>query len=201
MTRPLLVCDCDEVLLHFAAPFARYLGDHHGIELRFDSFALAGNARHRETGFIVERAAIGELIQKFFDEAMHAQPAVDGAADALQALSQHFDIVILTNIRDDLAARRSAQITALGMPYPVVTNSGPKGPAVASLFAGRRQHGVFIDDLPPHHASVRQSVPDIKQLHMVADAGLRRLIPAAEHADRRIDIWSEALPWLIEMSK
>ena len=56
--------------------------------------------------------------------------------------------------------------------------------------------GAFIDDLPPHHGSVKRAAPDVFRLHMVADARLHGLIPAAPDADARIDDWATALPVL-----
>lgn len=197
MTRPLLICDCDEVLLHFAGPFASYLDAEHALELNFETFALSGNIRRRSDGGIVEKREVAGLVDSFFADAMEGQPAVEGAADALLALSEHYDVVILTNIRDEYRDRRTAQIKALGMPFPVYANSGPKGPAVTSLLAEfGRTSAAFVDDMPPHHSSVMRDAPHVHRLHMVADPALRALIPAAIDAHARIDIWYEALPYL-----
>ena len=198
MTKPLLICDCDEVLLHFAGPFRDWLDTAHALELNFESFALSGNIRRKGDGGVIERKDVGALVDGFFANAMEGQPIVEGAAEALGALSEHYDIVILTNIRDVYRDRRRAQIAALGMPFPVYVNDGPKGPAVISLLSEHgRSSGVFIDDLPPHHSSVKRDAPHVHRLHMVADPELRSLIPAAEDAHARIDIWSQALPYLI----
>ena len=42
MTRPLVICDCDEVLLHFVGPFTDYLAAEHDLALQLDSFRLVG---------------------------------------------------------------------------------------------------------------------------------------------------------------
>lgn len=202
MTRPLLICDCDEVLLHFAGPFKTYLDAEHALELNFESFALSGNIRRKSDGGAVAPKEVGALVERFFADAMDGQPAVAGAADALATLAADYDIVILTNIRDAHRDRRIAQIRAHGMPYPVYTNSGPKGPIVVHLLAERRSgRAAFIDDLPPHHTSVKQDAPHVHRLHMIADPALRGLIPAAADAHRRIDLWSEALPYLTDLAR
>ncbi|MBV8970875.1 MAG: hypothetical protein JO290_01140 [Sphingomonadaceae bacterium] len=54
----------------------------------------------------------------------------------------------------------------------------------------------FVDDLPPHHSSVKRAAPHVFRLHMVADPRLHPLIPAAADADARIDDWPSALPVL-----
>ena len=59
--KPLLILDCDEVILEFAGPFARWLHDARGVELRFDSFALAGNMRHLADGRLVRSVADGNI--------------------------------------------------------------------------------------------------------------------------------------------
>ena len=201
MTKPLLICDCDEVLLYFAGPFRTYLDEAHALKLNFESFALSGNIRRKADGSLVERGDIRTLVDGFFASAMEGQPVVEGAVEALTTLSGHYEIVILTNIRDVYRDRRRAQIAALGMPFPVYVNDGPKGPAVTTLM---REHGrdaaVFIDDLPPHHSSVKRDAPHVHRLHMVADPELRPLIRAADDAHARIDTWSQALPYLIRQA-
>lgn len=202
VSRPLLICDCDEVLLHFAGPFKTYLDAAHALELSFESFALSGNIRRKSDGGAIERRQIPGLVDGFFADAMHGQPAVDGAAEALKALSSDYDVVILTNIRDQFRDRRREQISALGMPFPVYVNDGPKGPAVAALLAEHgKAHAAFIDDLPPHHSSVKRDTPHVHRVHMVADPALRALIPAAEDAHARIDVWSDALTYLTDMAR
>lgn len=201
MTKPLLICDCDEVLLHFAAPFAAYLDEVHALTLSFESFALNGNIRRKSDGGAIDPKTVGALVDGFFTEAMHVQTAVDGAAGALKQLSAHYDIVILTNIRDEFREQRRAQIKGHDMPYPVYTNSGPKGPTVTALMVEHgRTSAVFIDDLPPHHSSVKRDAPHVHRVHMVADPALRGLIPPAIDAHTRIDIWTDALPYLIGLA-
>ncbi len=192
--RPLLICDCDEVLLHFALPFADYLAAEHDLELRFESFALAGNIRRRSTGEKVEGLHLGSLLDGFFDTHMETQYPAAGAPEALAELAGMADILVLTNVRDMVRTRRGKELRRHGMPYPVHCNEGPKGPALAKLIEGRTGPVVFVDDLPPHHGSVKAHAPHVHCLHMVADPALRALIPAAPDADARIDDWSAALP-------
>ena len=46
--RPLVICDVDEVIVHFTRDFEDYIGLH-GLWLDTSSFALNGNVRYRET--------------------------------------------------------------------------------------------------------------------------------------------------------
>lgn len=194
MVRPVLILDCDEVILEFAAPFARWLGEAHGIDLRFDSFALLGNMRHKEDGRAVDAAAFPALLDGFFAGGQHLQAPAAGAVAALGALGRDVDLVVLTNIPEAYRQIRADMLRGLGLDVPVFANDGPKGRMVAALADGRP--AVFVDDLPPHHASALKHAPAVGRLHMVADATLRGLIPAAPDAHARIDDWAQAEPWI-----
>lgn len=192
---PLLILDCDEVILEFAGPFARWLRDARDVELRFDSFALAGNMRHLSDNRLVEMAEFPALLDGFFAEGQHLQAPAEDAVAALTRLSDHMDLVVLTNIPAAWRDIRLDHLKALGLDVPVHANDGPKGRMVKELAGDRR--AVFVDDLPPHHDSAAKHAPEVGRLHMVADATLRPLIPAAPAAHARIDRWAEAEPWIM----
>ncbi len=192
MPRPLIVSDCDGVLLNFIDPFVAYLAAEHDLTLRMTSFALSGNI-HDSAGDPVEASRFPMLLDGFFTTHMPTQTPIDGAAETLAALSETCDIVILTNIGDRHAAARTTELARLGMPYRVIGNLGPKGGPLAGLVESFRPSAcVFIDDLPPHHSSAKKLAPGVHRLHMVAEAPLRELIPPAPDADARIDDWAEA---------
>ncbi len=196
MARPLLICDCDGVLLRFAAPFTDYLHTEHALTLKLESFALAGNMVDA-SGAAVPSTRFPALLDGFFSSHMPFQPAIEGAVAALAHIAAHADVVVLTNIDSHHAERRSGLLAAIGMPYQVIGNRGPKGGPIAALvarFAPTR--ALFIDDLPPHHSSAATLAPEVHRLHMVAEAELGGLIPAAADAHARIDTWAEALPYI-----
>ena len=196
MTRPLVICDCDEVLLHFVGPFGDYLAMEHDLSLHLDTFALSGNIR-RADGTSIEPTSFMPLLNGFFDTHMVTQTPAPGAANALASLAERCDIVILTNVDERHNAVRTAELARHGMPYRVVCNNGPKGAPVNALMDEYGASvGAFIDDLPPHHTSVKRVAPSVYRLHMVADPRLHALIPAAPDADARIDDWFTALPAL-----
>jgi hypothetical protein len=56
---------------------------------------------------------------------------------------------------------------------------------------------VFIDDLSVHHQSVAKHAPDVWRLHMIAEARLAAATPPSPFAHARIDVWTEALPWIL----
>lgn len=193
MTRPLIISDCDGVLLDFADPFTAYLASVHGLTLSLTSFALAGNIRDA-SGEAIAPERFPALLDGFFTTHMPTQTPVAGAAAALATLARDCDVVILTNIADHHAAVRTGELARVGMPYRVYGNNGPKGgPIKALLDEFQPSAAVFIDDLPPHHSSAKKHVPHVHRLHMVAEAPLRHLIPSAIDADARIDHWPDAL--------
>ncbi len=192
--RPVLILDCDEVILAFAEPFRQWLRESRDIELRFDSYALVGNMRHRRDGQAVEPEHFMPLLDGFFAEGQGLQMPVPGVVEALQDLRQEMDVVVLTNIP---AAHRDIRVEALrgfGLDFPVHANDGSKGAMVRELANG--MPAVFVDDLPPHHDSAAKHAPHVGRLHMVADATLASLIPAAPAAHARIDGWPQAQHWI-----
>ena len=191
--RPLIVSDCDGVLLHFIAPFVDYLREMHGLTLAMDSFALTGNVK-RADGTAVEPQEFPPLLNGFFADWMHNQHPIVGAADSLGQLAKHCDVVVLTNIADHHAERRTLELARLGMPYRVIGNKGGKGPPMQKLLDEfQPSEAIFIDDLPPNHTSVKAHVPHVHRLHMVAEHEVRHLIPASPDAHARHDEWPAML--------
>lgn len=194
--RPLIISDCDEVLLHMIVPFRAWLDEVHHIRFTLgDPFEEA--FRHKDAGNVVDRAIIWPLLGSFFDSEMHRQQPIDGACAALQRLAEIADIVVLTNLEDHRREARSAQLAGHAMHMPVHTNRGGKGPAVARLLAEYRPSvTLFIDDLESNHASVAEHCPQVWRLHMVGEPELAPHIPASPDAHQRIDRWAEAEIWI-----
>ena len=200
MSRPLVVTDCDEVLLHMVRHFRDWVGEAHGIEFELNANPFATMvARDGEPLPDVEKWRYLDL---FFDTEMHRQTAIDGAVAAVAELEREADVVILTNLGDRYHAPRTSQLREHGITVPVFTNQGPKGPALQRIveqYAPSR--AVFIDDLAHHHASAAELLPDVSRLHLCGEPAVAPHIPCAReagHADARLDTWAEALPWLLE---
>jgi hypothetical protein len=202
MSRPLVVTDCDEVLLHMVRHFGEWLGEAHGIAFRLDGNPFAQAVRRRHTGEAVPEAEVWRLLQLFFDTEMERQTMIEGAAAAIAELQREADVVVLTNLLDHYGAARAQQLLGHGIAVRVVTNQGPKGDALARIFAEfAPPRAVFIDDLAQHHASASEVMPHISRLHFCGEPAISPHIPCglkAGHAHARIDSWGEALPWLLE---
>lgn len=190
--RPILITDCDEVLVYFVRPFMDWL-EEQGYRLSLDSFRLAGNVRRIDTGEPADQATVSRMVDQFFEDRVEACPLVEDAAETLREIATVADIIILTNVPAAQRERRQAALTRLGLPYPVIANAGLKGERVKTLAASAGPC-LFIDDIPHHHSSVASVAPHVQRLHFVADPRLQTLIPAAEDAHHRIDSWAQVLP-------
>lgn len=202
MSRPLIISDCDEVLLHMVAPFRDWLGESQGVTFAMTGNNFANAMRWTESGEAVGERDIWRLLGAFFDTEMHRQTPIAGAVDGINALAEHADVVILTNLTDERQANRTRQLADHGIHARVFTNQGPKGPALKAIveeYAPART--VFIDDLPQHHHSVSLDVPHVRRLHLCGEPMLAPYIDCAHkagHAHARIDTWDHALPWLMD---
>ena len=196
--RPLLISDCDEVILHFASHFAAWVEEAADLSFALDAPGFAGALRTR-SGQIVPQERIWPLLDMFFEREMHRQNVVPGATEALLEIGRHADIVILTNIGDDYQANRVAQLEAFDIRHRVLCNRGGKGRPVLELIEAMQPSAtVFVDDLSVHHESVAKHAPDVWRLHMIAEPRLAAHTPPAERAHARIDDWGSALPWILE---
>ena len=196
--RPLLVTDCDEVLLHMVSHFADWLGEAHGLSFDLSAPGFRDALRDSD-GQPVAAERVWPLLDGFFASEMHRQNLVPGAAEALAAIADHADIVILTNIGDEYEAGRVAQLERFEIRHRVLCNRGGKGRPVLELIEAMGPGPtVFVDDLAVHHESVSIHAPQVWRLHMIAEPRLAAHTPPAAHAHARIDNWDEAVPWILE---
>jgi hypothetical protein len=195
--RPLIVVDADEVLLQFLAGLEGFLPAI-GLFLDLKSYQLTGNIRRGDTGEALDQSEVTDLLKTFHATAGLDLEPVAGAAEALAKLAQHAQIVVLTNIPPELAERRRANLKSHGIDYPVVANSGLKGPAFASMAKTAGAPAVFVDDIPHHHASVAEAMPGAHQVHLVADPRLFRMATASLHASLFTSDWREAHVHILE---
>ncbi len=199
MTRPLIISDCDEVLLHMVVPFRDWLDRAHDLHFDIGKAGFFEAIRHKHDGTVVLSSRIWELLNEFFDTQMDSQYPIDGAIEGLGRLSNDADVVILTNLLDHRAEARAEQLAKYGLRFPVHTNQGPKGAKIADIVAKYRPDQVFfIDDIANHHESALEHVPQSWRLHMVGEPLLAPAIEPAPYAHARIDIWGDAERWISE---
>ncbi len=197
--RPLLITDCDEVLLHMVAHFQDWLGEAHDIDFTFETGKFDEALIDRGSGQTLGRDQVWPLLGEFFESEMHRQTLTPGVVEALGQIGEVADIVILTNLPDQARPWRVEQLAAHGIAHEVVCNQGGKGvPARAIVDRHGADRSVFVDDLPVHHASVAKHSPRTWRLHMVAEPRLAPAVPRAEAAHERIDDWPTATNWILD---
>jgi hypothetical protein len=196
--RPLVICDVDEVVVHFTRDFETYL-DARGLWLDAASLALTGNIRHRASQQPATDDHVAGLIADFFDErTLHLEP-IDGAIESLLHIGEAADVVMLTNLPHTAGDKRRENLSGHGLPYPVITNSGPKGPAISKLARLAGQTTVFIDDSPAFIASAYDHAPGVHLVHFLHDERFARHIEPIDFVSLRTATWSEAKPHVLDL--
>lgn len=202
MNKPLVITDCDEVLLHMVSPFREWLLEQHGIDFTMTGHDFGQSLRRVDTGETVGVKEVWRLLNLFFDGEMHRQYPIAGAVNAMRELAARADVVVLTNLLDHRQETRTRQLAEHGIGVRVFTNQGPKGPAIKAIIDEYQpSHTIFIDDLAQHHNSAAEIAPDVVRLHLCGEPLLAPYITCAHlagDAHARIDDWQSALPWLLE---
>jgi len=202
MSRPLVICDCDEVLLHMVEPMRQWLDSDHGISFDLSGGDFSSSMKRRETGEVLAKEEIWPFLIQFFDSQMHRQYPTANAVESMAKLAEHADVVVLTNLKDEYREARTRQLAGHGINLKVYTNQGPKGPALQAILDEYSPGpAFFIDDIARHHGSVAEVAPSVTRLHMCGEPSIAPQIECAHragHAHARIDDWASALPWLLE---
>jgi len=190
--KPLLICDVDEVVLHFVAPFEDFLKSKNA-QLKKQSFKLSGNIIDIPSGNAYSMKESGDLIQEFHDIKVDQQLPVEGAVQGLRQLSARFEIVFLTNVAAKLTERRKKHLTSIGAAYPVLQNDGSKAEMVQLLAKGLTAPIVFIDDLPPHHYAVKAVEPRVNCIHFMADTTFRSIVTFDDGVGQKSESWPDII--------
>lgn len=202
MTKPLLITDCDEVLLHMVVPFAQWVDEEHGVLFQMDDTSFANALKRKECGTPLEASEVWPLLDAFFKTEMGRQLPIAGAVESLARIGEIADIVILTNVGPEHQEGRARQLAALGIDAPVIGSRGGKGGPVRDLVEKYQPSvAVFVDDLASHHHDVRQEAPDVWRLHMVGEPVIADKVRPTRAAHIRIDDWTAACEWILARMK
>lgn len=193
--RPLIVCDADEVLLQFIAGLEAFLPGH-GHRLDLTSYALTGNIRRVADDVPATQDEVSALLKQFYTTDGLDLEIVPGAAEALNGLAAHAQIVILTNVAPEAALGRSRNLARHGIEFPVVSNSGGKGKRVREMAEALGAPVVFIDDIAFHHKDVAEAWPGTHHVHFVADPRLFAFSTRSPHANVYTSNWTEAADYI-----
>ncbi|MEM1300232.1 MAG: hypothetical protein AAGH68_13245 [Pseudomonadota bacterium] len=189
--RPLIAVDADEVLVVFVDHLSRWM-ETIGFEMRLVRYQLEGSMFPKGSDQALPFDECIALINRFFAEQTLAQRAVPGAAEALARLAEDAQIVVLTNVPRGATEARRENLSALGIPYPVVVNSGGKGRAMAWLAAQAGAPTAFIDDSVKQIESVANRAPDVVRLHFAWADFIFRIYPECAEASCQVRDWDSA---------
>jgi hypothetical protein len=190
-TRPLIICDVDDVVVHFLRGFDAVLAQSDHV-LEVNSFALHGNVLHRDTRAEMPADHLSKLIDNYFIEQTEHMEAIDGAVDSLLALSDQATVVMLTNLPHHARDKRITNLRRHGLPFPVITNSGPKGPAIKDLSSRTKGPSVFVDDSPSFVTSSYESAPEVKIVHFLHDERFKRMHKPLDFVSHTTGEWEDA---------
>lgn len=189
--RPLIAVDVDEVLVVFVDHLSRYIRTL-GFEMRLVRYQLEGSMFPVGSDAPLPFDDCIALINRFFEAETEAQQAIPGGAAALASLQDVAQIVILTNVPRRATEARRRNLDALGLPYPLVVNSGGKGRAMAWLAASVGAPCAFVDDSVKQIESVAKHTPEVFRIHFAWADFIDRIFPDCEHASARARSWAGA---------
>ena len=191
--RPLIVCDVDDVVLHFFAPFLTFL-DSEGHEFLPRSFRLTGNIISKASGAALEETEVHRLIDAFFEAQEQWQTPLDHAIDTLGGFSKNADIVFLTAMPPQFSAQRRRLLDRLGLAYPLLASVQPKGPIVQALHGKRTLPVAFVDDMAHNLHSVREHVASCLLINLRPDSIVHSMAPAVAADIPQANDWAEVAP-------
>ncbi len=194
---PLIICDVDEVVLHFVRGFERWLKER-DLWLDPASYEFEGNVRRRADNRAISDTELSRLLEDFFHARIGALEAIEGAQAALEALAGEAQVVMLTNLPHVFYQARRRNLERHGMAYPLVTNSGPKGPAVRAISEKSSEPVVFIDDYPAFLESAKAHHPDAELVHFLHDPRFAPHARQVEGARARVNCWDQARQVIVD---
>lgn len=188
--RPLIAVDADEVLVHFVPHLDRYIRTL-GFEMRLVTYQLEGSMFPVGSDDPLPFDACIGLINRFFEAETLNQQAVPGAVQALDRMSGWAQIVVLTNVPRHATEARRQNLTSLGIPYPLVVNSGGKGRAMAWLAAQAGAPCGFVDDSVKQVESVAKHADQTCRIHFAHADFIARIFPECAFATEQARNWNE----------
>ena len=196
--RPLVICDVDEVVVHFTRDFEDFLGSLN-LELDPSRMLFNGNIRQQKNQTLLSAEESEDVVVQFFAERTLDMQTIDGAVEALHSIGKSADVVMLTNLPHEAGDDRRANLAGHGLNFPVVTNSGPKGPAIRKIASQVSAPVVFIDDSPGFITSAFHHAPDVHLIHFLHDERYARLVAPLDFVSLRTGNWEEMHPHVLKL--
>jgi hypothetical protein len=196
--RPLVICDVDEVVVHFTRDFEDFLLER-GLLLDPSRMLFSGNIRFEKSQEFLSAEESEDVVVQFFEERTLNMETIDGAVESLHSIGKSADVIMLTNLPHEAGDDRRANLAGHGLNFPVITNSGPKGPAIRKIAAQISAPVVFIDDSPGFITSAFHHAPDVHLIHFLHDERYARLVAPLDFVSLRTDTWDELHPHVLKL--
>ena len=193
---PLMIFDADEVLVHFAEPFAIYIKKHNH-RLHLTGYRLDNAIKKADTDEVADPDTAKDLVWGFINEETKSQPAAKGASQALKKLQAYAQIIILSNVPHSVHDDRVANLKSLNMDYPLISNEGMKGPAVKEILRNHKAQSFFIDDNPYQVESVYNDNQQTVCVHFSVCDLVKPYMPKAVGASIEPTSWEDLVAQLI----
>ena len=193
---PLMIFDADEVLVHFAEPFATYIKKHNH-RLHLTGYRLDNAIKKADTDEVADPDTAKDLVWGFINEETKSQPAAKGAPQALKKLQAYAQIIILSNVPHSVHVDRVANLKSLNMDYPLISNEGMKGPAVKEILRNHKAQSFFIDDNPYQVESVYNDNQQTVCVHFSVCDLVKPYMPKAVGASIEPTSWEDLVAQLI----
>ena len=168
-SRPLIICDADEVLVQFIVGLERFLerrACYTGLDVlphsRQRQTPSHRRARRRRRSHRTRRGVLRQRNPHSRSRPRRRRSAATSSASDAQ-------IVILSNLPEVRARGPHRKPRRPRHRLPGDRRQRPKGPIVKRLIGDHARPVVFIDDLPPHSTSVAAETPHVHRLHFIAD--------------------------------
>ena len=188
--QPLVLIDADEVLVHFAKPFIHYLRQR-GWCLELNGYTLQDAIFNLKSKRLADPLEAQNLVIGFIKAETHRQPATEGAIDAVHTISNYAQIIIISNVPSYAHEARLQNLKKLSLPYPFISNSGPKGPALKQICEKLEKPAVFIDDNPSQIESAKHFVPDLYRFHFSGCELVRSNLPITPASTHNPTSWAQ----------
>ena len=189
-SKPLVICDVDEVVVHFIRDFEVFIGKQ-GLNMRPSDPSEPYQVFHAASDKRMTKARVFELVNDYFISQTRQMKPIAGAVEGLKALGRNATVVMLTNLPHFAGDDRRANLASLGLDYPVITNSGPKGPAISEIASRTKAPVVFIDDSQNFIQSAYDHASHVHLVHFLHDERFAKFVPHLDFVSLRSNNWRD----------
>ena len=188
-SKPIIVCDADEVIFDFMNSFEKYLQSNN-LYFNWNSYALNGNILNNYKNAL-NKDEVHDIINNFFRNKTSSMELVKGAQNSLHKLAKSFNILILSNIPFEFYKKRKIALKKYNLNFPFFANKGSKGKALDYISRMYKGDIWFIDDSPYQITSVKKEAKNINTILFIANKKLEGLVNHKNYGDFFSNNWEK----------